>query len=151
MAAREQGAYPPLGNMIPLPPEFLRALDGRDELLVSSREGEKQGTVRVWFVVGPPGVVYLFSQAFSLKVMRWHSDPWVRLRLPGTDVSVEGAVHFVTLEEVDSVAPLIIERWGMWGATTVEGLRRMLRDGTHVLVRVGGTLKSNPFIERPAR
>ncbi len=150
MAAHEQGAYA-LGNMIPLPPEFLRALDGRDELLVSSREGAKHGTVRAWFVVGPPGVVYLFSQAFSLKVMRWRSDPWVRLRLPGTAVSVEGIIHFVTLEEVDSVAPLIIERWGMWGATTVEGLRRMLKDGTHVLVRVGGAAKSNSLSGYSAR
>ena len=127
--------------MVPLPPEFLCALDGHDELLATSREAHKLGTVRMWFVVGPPGVVYLFSYAFSTKVMRWRSDPWIRLRVPGTGVSVEAVVSFVRVDEVEPVARLITERWGMWGATTIEGLRRMLKDGTHALLRVEGSLK----------
>jgi hypothetical protein len=30
----------------------------------------------------------------------------------------------------------VVERWSTQGATTVEGLRRTVRDGVHVLVRV---------------
>ncbi|HYS01058.1 MAG TPA: hypothetical protein VET82_01765 [Candidatus Eisenbacteria bacterium] len=40
--------------------------------------------------------------------------------------------------EVDVVAPLIVERWGMWGATTPEGLKRLIRDREYVLYRVEG-------------
>ena len=33
-----------------------------DEVLVTSREGTTHGTVPVWFVILPPGVVYLFGR-----------------------------------------------------------------------------------------
>jgi hypothetical protein len=122
-----------------LPSEFLDALAGQDEVLVTSREGAARGTVPTWFVVGPPGVVYLFSFAFSEKVRRWRTDPWVRLSVPGEPrESVEGVAHFVGPDEIDDVAPLIVERWSMQGAPTVEGLRRTLRDHVHALIRVEG-------------
>src|SRR5229473_2332988 len=114
--------------MTPLPPEFLAALAGHEEVLVTSREGQTRGTVPVWFVIAPPGVVYLFSFGFSEKARRWRADPWIRLTVPGGQ-SVEGVAHFVEADEVDSVAALIVERWSMQGATTAEGLKRTLRDG----------------------
>ena len=43
---------------------------------------------------------------------------------------------FVSGEELEAVAPLVVERWAMQGAPTVEGLRRSLREGVHALVRV---------------
>jgi hypothetical protein len=122
----------------PLPADFLQALSKHEEVLVTSRDGSTRGTVPVWFVIAPPGVVYLFSFGFSEKARRWRSDPWVRLRVPGEEASVEGVAHFVADTEVDPIAPLIVERWSMQGATTREGLRRTLRDGVHVLVRVEG-------------
>ena len=118
--------------------EFLQALAAHDEVLVTSRDGEIRGTVPVWFVIVPPGVVYLFSFGFSEKARRWRSDPWIRLTVPGGGPSVEGVAHFVAEEDVDEVAPLIVQRWSMQGATTPEGLKRTLRDGVHVLVRVEG-------------
>jgi hypothetical protein len=125
--------------MTPLPAAFLAALEGRQEVLVTSRDGSARGTVPVWFVAAPPGVVYLFSYGFSVKVRRWRADPWVRLAVPRTGVSTEGVVHFVREgPELEDIAPLVVEKWGMWGATTVEGLRRVIRDGTYVLVRVEG-------------
>ena len=91
----------------------------------------------MWFVIGPPGVVYLFSFAFSEKVRRWRSDPWVRLTVPGTANSIEGEVQFVGPDEVDEeLGELIVERWSMQGAPTVQGLRRTLRDRVHALMRV---------------
>jgi hypothetical protein len=122
----------------PLPADFIEALEGHDEVLVTSREGDTRGTVPVWFVIAPPGVVYLFSFSFSEKVRRWRSDPWVRLRVPGQKISAEGVIHFVGADEVDAIAPLITERWAMQGAPTLEGLRRTLRDRMHVLMRVEG-------------
>lgn len=124
--------------MTPLPTEFLTALARHEEVLVTSRDGATRGTVPVWFVIAPPGVVYLFSFGFSEKARRWRSDPWVRLALPAEQTSVEGVAHFVGPDEVDSVAPLIVERWAMQGAPTIDGLRRTLRDRMHVLVRVEG-------------
>jgi hypothetical protein len=122
-----------------LPAEFLDALAGHDEVLVTSREGAARGTVPTWFVIAPPGVVYLFSFAFSEKVRRWRMDPWVRLSVPGDPRdSVEGVAHFVGPDEIDDVASLIVERWSMQGAPTVEGLRRTLRDRVHALIRVEG-------------
>jgi hypothetical protein len=123
-----------------LPSDFLQALAGYDEVLVTSRERNTRGTVPTWFVIGQPGVVYLFSFAFSEKVRRWRSDPWVRLSLPGqTTMSAEGVVHFVDPDQLDlAVAEQIVERWSMQGAPTVEGLRRTLRDRVHALVRVEG-------------
>jgi Pyridoxamine 5'-phosphate oxidase len=122
-----------------LPEPFLKSLEGREELLVTSREGGRPGTVPVWFVVGPPGVVYLFADAYSRRARRWRTDPWVRLTVPGTAISLEGTVEFVSPSELDPIlSELIVDRWGMWGAATPEGLRRMIRDGSHVLVRVDG-------------
>lgn len=123
-----------------LPSDFLRALADHDEVLVTSREEGRRGTVPVWFVIAEPGVVYLFSFAFSEKVRRWRSDPWVRLAVPGEpSMSVEGTAHFVEPGDLDApTAELVVERWGMQGAPTVEGLRRTLRDRVHALIRVEG-------------
>jgi hypothetical protein len=123
-----------------LPSDFLEALAGHDEVLVTSREGETRGTVPTWFVIAEPGVVYLFSFAFSEKVRRWRGDPWVRLSVPGEPgTAVEGVAHFVDPDELDlDVARQVVERWSMQGAPTVEGLRRTLRDRVHALVRVEG-------------
>jgi hypothetical protein len=120
-----------------LPSEFRKALDGTDELLVSSREDGREGTVRVWFIVTADGDLYLFNYAFALRVSRWRKDPWVRLTIPQTHESVEGRIRFIDSAGLaPAVTDLIVERWGMWGATTPEGLRRMIRDGSHTLVRV---------------
>jgi hypothetical protein len=81
-------------------------------------------------------VVYLFTSAYSVKAVRWRLDPWVRLTVPGTTVAAEGRVHVVPESEVDAVAAQIVERWGMWGATTPEGLKRLIRDREYVLLRV---------------
>jgi hypothetical protein len=124
----------------PLPRAFLDGLQGCDEVLVTSREDGVTGTVPVWFVIGPPGVVYLFSFAFSIKARRWRSDPWVRLRVPGSTLTAEGMVHFVQADEIDGIGAAIVERWNMQGAPTVDGLRRTLRDRVHVLVRVEGVV-----------
>ena len=122
-----------------LPAPFLEALEGREELLVTSREGSRLGAVRGWFVLDAPGVIYLFADAHSTRARRWRVDPWVRLTVPGTASSIEASVQFVDAAEIDEgLADLVVERWGMWGAATPEGLRRMIRDGSHVLVRVGG-------------
>jgi hypothetical protein len=125
-----------------LPSEFLQALAGHDEVRVTSREGSARGTVPVWFVIADPGVVYLFSFAFSEKVRRWHRDPWVRLSVPGQPGAwAEGTAHFVSAENLDEqTAELVVERWSMQGAPTVQGLRRTLRDGVHALVRVEGQI-----------
>ena len=122
-----------------LPPDFRQALDGADTLLVSSREAGRERAVHTWFVVTPDGNLYLFNYAYAVRVARWRNDPWVRLTVPGGGPSMEGQVRFVDPAEVDdSLQGLIVERWGMGGATTPEGLRRMLRDRSHVLVRVEG-------------
>lgn len=106
--------------------------------MVTSREEARHGTVPVWFVIAPPGVLYLFGMAYSLKAQRWRKDPWIRLSVPGTRVAAEGRVWFVEGLAIDAVAPLIVDRWLLEGATTAEGLRRAIRDGSHVLVRVEG-------------
>jgi hypothetical protein len=123
-----------------LPTDFLGALASHDEVLVSSREEGRRGTVPMWFVIADPGVVYLFSFTFSEKVRRWRADPWVRLAVPGDAASsVEGVAYFVAPEDLDATtAELIVDRWSVQGAPTVEGLRRTLRDGVHALVRVEG-------------
>ena len=119
-----------------LPPVFRQALDGTDELLVSSREDGRERAVRAWFVVTADGEIYLFNYAYALRVARWRKDPWIRLTVPGGDHSVEGRVRFIDPAELDAaVQDQVVERWGMWGATTPEGLRRMVRDGSHVLVQ----------------
>ena len=120
-----------------LPPGFEKALDGTDELLVSSREDGRERAVRVWFVATAAGEIYLFNYAYALRVARWRTDPWTRLTVPGGGPSVEGRVRFVDPAELGgAVQEMIVERWGMWGAPTPEGLRRMVRDGSHVLARV---------------
>jgi hypothetical protein len=120
-----------------LPPAFDKALNGTDELLVSSREDGRERAVRAWFIVTGDGDIYLFNYAYAIRVTRWRNDPWVRLTVPGGDQSVEGRVRFIDPAELDAaVQEQVVERWGMWGATTPEGLRRMVRDGSHVLVRV---------------
>lgn len=87
----------------------------------------------------PPGVLYLFGDPFSYRARRWRTDPWVRLRVPDGNASVESRVDFVGPEELTpELVDLIVERWGMWGAVTPEGLRRMLADGAIALVRVEG-------------
>lgn len=121
--------------MVPL--AFREALLNSEEVLVASREDGRQGAVRTWYVIGPAGELYLFNYAFARRVARWRNDPWVRLSVPGTDVAVEGTVRFIGVGELTApLIDLVVERWGMWGATTPEGLRRMLRDGSHSLVRV---------------
>lgn len=94
--------------------------------------------MRTWFVVAPPGVLYIFSEAFSRKVYRWRRDPWVRLTVPGGGPSVEGRVTFVPADDpaLESVAPAVLERWRDWGTLHLEGLRRMIRDGVNALVRI---------------
>jgi hypothetical protein len=120
-----------------LPATFRKALEGIEELLVSSREEGREGKVPAWFIVTPEGDLYLFNYAYARRVGRWRLDPWVRLTVPGRAESVEGRVRFIEAGELDpAVEALIVDRWGMWGATTPEGLRRMLRDRSHVLVRV---------------
>lgn len=120
-----------------LPPAFRNALDGTDEVLVSSREAGRVRSVRAWFIISPDGDIYLFNYAYAIRVARWRNDPWVRLTVPGGGPAVEGRVRFVDPAELDlAVQEMIVERWGMWGAPTPEGLRRMVRDGSHVLVRV---------------
>jgi hypothetical protein len=120
-----------------LPPAFRKALDGADTLLVGSREGGREHAVHAWFVVTPTDDLYLFNYAYALRVARWRNDPWVRLTIPSGGPSIEGRVHFLEPAEVDeAVADLVVDRWGMWGATTPEGLQRMLRDRSHILVRV---------------
>jgi hypothetical protein len=123
-----------------LPAQFLEALAGHDEVLVTSRQGATRGTVPMWFVIASPGVVYLFSFAFSEKVRRWRTDSWVRLTVPGDGgPSVDGVARFVGPEEVtDELGELIVARWSMQGAPTIEGLKRTLRDRVHALIRVEG-------------
>ena len=121
-----------------LPKSFRRALDGTEELIVTSREPGKQGSVHTWYALTAAGDLYLFNYAFATRVRRWQADPWVRLTVPGTSQSVEGTVHIIdpATELSPELIELVVERWGMWGATTAEGLRRMLRDRSHILVRV---------------
>ncbi len=123
--------------MRPFSDDFLRDLAHEEELIVSSREDGRTGSVPVWFVVAPSGVIYLLGEAISAKVRRWRSDPWVRLRAPRSHRETEGVVSFVEGgPELEGVGPAVVERWGMWGATTIEGLRRLIRDRRYVLLRV---------------
>jgi hypothetical protein len=123
-----------------LPIDFLNALAGQEEVLVTSREGDTRGTVPTWFVIAPPGVVYLFTFSFSEKARRFRNDPWVRLTTrSAARVSAEGVAHFVQANELDeATARMVVERWNMQGAPTIEGLRRTLRDQVHALIRVEG-------------
>jgi hypothetical protein len=119
------------------PRSFIDALTGHDELIITSREDARERSVRAWYVLSPEGKIYLFTYSYALRVVRWRKDPWVRLRIPGGGPSIEGTIHFVGPDELDEpLTEAVMERWWMWGATTSEGLRRMMRDGSHVLVRV---------------
>ncbi|HXA30380.1 MAG TPA: hypothetical protein VN193_16725 [Candidatus Angelobacter sp.] len=124
----------------PLPASLLDSLRDEDEVLVTSRDAAtgRQGTVPVWFAIGEPGVVYLFTLAYSRKAQRWLRDPWIRLTAPSSGVAAEGVVQVVSNDELDAVAPLVVDRWDMAGATTPEGLRRLIEEGSHVLLRVEG-------------
>ena len=121
-----------------LPGAFRQALEGTEELIVTSRENGREGSVRTWFAVSAAADLYLFNYAFATRVQRWRRDPWVRLTIPGSKQSVEGTVHVIdpATELGPEVSDLIVERWGQWGATTPQGLRQMLEVGSHVLVRV---------------
>ena len=121
-----------------IPASFRQALNGAEELIVTSREDGREGSVRAWYALTAAGELYLFNYAFATRVRRWREDPWLRLTIPGTDQSVEGTVHVIdpATELSQEVTDLVVDRWGMWGATTPQGLRRMLRDGSHILVRV---------------
>jgi hypothetical protein len=125
-------------SVTPLPTGFLAALQDEEEVLVTSRGPRRQGSVRAWFAVAPPGMVLLLTEAHSVKAERWRRDPWVRLSIPGGGPEVEGTARLVTGAEVDEVAPLVVERWDMAGAPTIEGLHRILDAGTHLLVAVEG-------------
>jgi hypothetical protein len=121
-----------------LPASFRRALDGTEEIIVTSREPGREGSVRTWYALTAAGDLYLFNYAFATRVRRWRDDPWVRLTIPGTKQSVEGTVQIIdaATDLSPEVIDLVVDRWGMWGATTAEGLQRMLRDGSHILARV---------------
>jgi hypothetical protein len=122
---------PDAAQVRPLPADFLAALQDEEELLVTSRDRHRTGSVRAWFAVAPPGMVLLLTESHSVKAERWRRDPWVRLSVPGGGPTAEGRVRFV-----DELAPLVVERWDMAGAPTVEGLHRILDVGSHVLVAV---------------
>ncbi len=121
----------------PLPPDFLRQLEGREELLVSSRDGAGRGRVPMWFAVAPPGHVYLLTPAVTLKAERWRRDPWVELRVPGGGPRLEGVVSELGWEEAEPLAGILTERFALAGAATPEALRWMLEDGSRRLLRVG--------------
>jgi hypothetical protein len=141
--SRRRGRRPEAAALTPLPADFLKALEGREELLVSSRDERTVGTVPAWFAVGPPGVIYLFTLAHSRKAQRWRRDPWVRLRVPQTDIAAEGAVRVVDSNELDAIAPLIVERWDMAGATTVEAVHQLVHSGAYIVVVVEGAARGN--------
>jgi hypothetical protein len=125
----------------PLPEPFLAELAAHEEVLVTSRGPGERGTVPVWYVAAPPGVLYLFGMSYAVRARRWRADPWVRLTVPGTRCSTEGVVHFVAAEAIDdALAERVVEKWAMAGAPTAAGLRRTVRDGVHVLVRVEGSV-----------
>ncbi|HEY6537980.1 MAG TPA: hypothetical protein VI138_02940 [Candidatus Dormibacteraeota bacterium] len=104
---------------------------------MSSRDGSGVGSVRMWFAVVPPGYVFLLTPAHTIKAGRWRDDPWVRLRIPGTRASQEGVVIPVSWKEAAADADLLTDRFAMAGATTAEGLRWMLDDGSRLLLRAG--------------
>lgn len=121
----------------PLPGKFLAQLSGREEVLVTSRGVGGSGRVRMWFAATGAGYVYLLTPAFSLKARRWLEDPWVRLTVPDTRLSVEGVIKLVQVSDLGSDLPLILERFAMAGAITEEALTWMLESGSHLLLRAG--------------
>lgn len=117
-----------------LPAEMRRVLAGRDTVVVTSRDLEREGSARMWFALSPQGVLYLLTPSVSLKARRWEEDPWVRVRA-GREMT-EGVVEPVTLAEVEDDVPLLLTRFAMAGAATVEALSWMLDSGSHRLFRV---------------
>ncbi|HUY61826.1 MAG TPA: hypothetical protein VMW49_08110 [Candidatus Dormibacteraeota bacterium] len=129
---------------MPLPAEFLAALASHQTVRVTSRDGPVEGTVPVFFLVLPPGVLYLYTYAFSKKADRWRQDPWVRLTVPGGGPATEGSARFVEGADLDRVAEAVAEHWAMAGTPTVEALRGSLASGMHALVRVEGRPAAPP-------
>ncbi len=103
-------------------------------MVVSSRDNSGEGKARMWFALTSAGTLYLLTPSFSLKARRWESDPWVRVRAGGE--TVEGTVEQVTLDEAAGDEPLLLARFGLAGASTVEALSWMLDSGSHRLFRV---------------
>ena len=126
-----------MGPLRPLPQSFLKELEQQEEVLVTSRDGRRKGTVPVWFAVDSAGFLYLFSQAFSLKARRWRNDPWVRICNPANGHCLDAMVEFVGSDQSMPIADLVGSRWADWGVLHPEGLRQMLASGTHVLLKVG--------------
>jgi len=125
--------------MVPLPAPLLAALAAGEEVLVTSRAGAGMGTVRMSFAIAPPGVVYLLTNAFSRKALRWARDPWVRLTAPGSRLAAEAVVQRVTADDLDPAAKAaVLARFPDAGAATPEALRELLETGTHLLFRVEG-------------
>jgi hypothetical protein len=91
----------------------------------------------MWFAATGAGYVYLLTPAFSLKARRWLEDPWVRLTVPDTRLSVEGVIKLVQVSDLGSDLPLVLERFAMAGAITEEALTWMLESGSHLLLRAG--------------
>ncbi len=143
MPPPDGGAEEP-AEPLPLPAEFLSALAGHETVRVTSRAGPVQGTVAAWFLILPPGVLYLYTHAFSKKADRWRQDPWVRLAVPRGGPAAEGVVHFVVGRDLDQVAEAVAERWAAAGTPTVEALRESLASGMHALVRVEGRPSGTP-------
>lgn len=123
---------------MPLATEFLALLEGREELLVSSRGPTGRGTVRMWFAVSPAGQLYLLTPSFTVKAQRWLEDPWVRLTVPDGGPAVEGTVARVAAEDSELDADLLVSHFAMAGATTREALRWMVESGSHLLLLVSG-------------
>ncbi len=117
-----------------LAPTMQAVLREQDTVVVSSRDSSGEGKTRMWFALTLGGTLYLLTPSFSLKARRWESDPWVRVRA-GREV-VEGTVEQVTLEEAGGDAPLLLERFRLAGASTMEALGWMLESGSHRLFRV---------------
>lgn len=112
-------------------------LETAEEILVTSRAGTREVTVRMTLALSPSGGLHLMTSAFSRKAQRWERDPWVRLRLPGGEVAVEGIVRRVGAADLHGAAQAaILSRFGISGAATPEGLRELLASGTHLLFRV---------------
>ncbi|MGA8016540.1 MAG: hypothetical protein WCB85_11550 [Candidatus Dormiibacterota bacterium] len=117
-------------------PGLLAALGDGDEVLVTSRDDQREVTVRMNFAATVSGEIYLMTGAFSRKALRWERDPWVRLTAPDSGVSTEGAVHRVVAADIPAGAgPAIIDRFASAGAATPEALRQTLETGTHLLFR----------------
>lgn len=91
----------------------------------------------MWFAQAPAGHVLLLTPAFSVKADRWQRDPWVRLVVPGGGERVEAEVRRLGWAEAEPLAELLMDRFGMAGAATREGLRHLLETGERHLLLVG--------------